>query len=107
MYAGGAAHDSLSPAEDATSGGHNSKFMPESDQFVANLLRDEGFDIHITSVEGDFGEASGFEGFLDIQAKVCDVGDKLGVCLRLIEPAHDPKPDMHSVLLHESRNDRV
>src|SRR5712671_6966128 len=99
MHPSGAAHDGLPPTEDAASARHDGQFMSESDKFLANILRDQGFDIHITSVEGRFGETSGFEGFLDIQAEIGNVGDELSVCLRLIEPAHDPEPDAYSVLL--------
>ena len=81
--------------------------MAESAQLLANILGNKGFNTHVTSVEGRFGETSGFQSFLDVKAEVCDVGDELGVCLRLIEPAHDPKANAHSILLHERWNDRV
>ena len=107
MDAGGAAHHSLPPAEGPASGRHNSEFMAESAQLPANIFGNEGFDIHVTSVEGGFGEASGFQSFLYVEVEVCDVGDELSVCLRLVEPSHDPKADAHSILFHEPRNDRV
>ena len=107
MDAGGAAHHSLPPAEGPASGRHNSEFMAESAQLPADIFGNEGFDIHVTSVEGGFREAPGFQSLLDVKAEICDVGDELGLRLRLIESSHDPKADAHSILFHERRNDRV
>src|SRR5712691_2979789 len=107
MNASGAAHHSLSPTENAAARGHHREFMAQSAQLPANILGNEGFDIHVTSVEGGFCETSGFQSFLDVKAEVYDVGDELGVCLGLIERSHNPKADAHSILFHECRDDRV
>ena len=53
------------------------------------------------------GESPGLERLLDGDPVVDDVRDELRVRLRLVPAAHDAEPDLHVVLLHERRDDRV
>ena len=65
------------------------------------------FDLHIASVERAFGEPRRFERHLHVHVEIDDVGDELGVGLRLVPSAHNAEPDGDVAFAHEGGNDGV
>ena len=101
------AHYGLAETKQMASRLSHCQFVAASGQLHSNIFGNERFDRHITSLKCAFREASGLEGFLDVETVVGDIGYELRMRLRLIEAAHYAKGDAYPIPFHESRNDGV
>jgi len=107
MNAGRVAHHGLAESKRAGTRRGNIELVSQRGQFAANGFGNQRFNVYIATLKGTFREASGFQRLLDIEAVIGNVGDELGMSLRLIEPAHDPETNTDAVLFHECRDDRM
>src|SRR5262249_14638103 len=101
------AHDRLSPTKCAAARLCNIQLVSKSGKFAANRFGNELFNADVASLESSFGETARLQSFLDRKSIIRNVGDELGMCLRLIEAAHDAKANAHAILLHKRRDDGV
>src|SRR5688572_28404260 len=107
LHAAWAPHHRLSIAEASASWWHDTQFVASCFQFVARLLWQQRFDLHVAAGERSLRKPAGLERFLDVHAEVGDVAHELRVRLALVPTAHDPEADLDLALLHECGNDRV
>jgi hypothetical protein len=65
--------------------------MAKPSELFARLGGDAIFHLNIATCKGCFVKPCSLESFLNVHPKVRDVGNELGMRLRLIKSAHDPK----------------
>src|SRR5579872_6727300 len=107
MHAGAVTHHSVTISERAAAWTHSAHIMAECFQFIANIFWYERLDAHVATGEGALRKTSGFEGLLNIETEVGDIGDELCVRLGLVESTHDTEADLYVALLHECGDDGV
>jgi len=88
-------------------GADESDLVALGGKFVAGFLGEAIFHLQVAAIEGAFCEARGFEGGLDIHFVIGEIGDELGVSLRLIPATHDAEGYADVSSLSEGRNDGV
>lgn len=94
MNAGRVAHDGLAESKRAGTRRGDIELVSQRGQFAPNGFGNQGFNVYIATLKRTFSEESGFQSLLDIEAVIGNVGDELGMSLRLIEPAHDPETNL-------------
>src|SRR5262249_2454139 len=103
----GIAHDRLSPTKGAAARLRNIQLMTKRCKFATNRFGNELFDADVAALESAFRETAGLESFLNRKIIIRNASDELGMCLRLIEAAHNSKADSHTVFFHKRGNDGV
>src|SRR5262245_32863755 len=89
------AHDRLTVPEDAASRRHGRDLVSQFFELASRLFGHQFLDVDVTAAERALREPPRLERLLHIEPEVGDVGDELRVRLRLVEPAHNPEPDLH------------
>ena len=76
-------------------------------KFFTHFGREPVFQLNVAAAKSVFGETRRFESRLDVHLEIHNVGDELGVSLRLVPASHDPECHARLAFLRKRRNDRV
>src|SRR6266852_3706312 len=104
MNTGRIAHHRLAPTKRAAPRLCNIQLVPQRRKLAANRFGNQLFNIDIAALESTLRKASALQRFLNIEPIVCNVGDKLGMSLRLVESTHNSKANPDAIFLHETRD---